>query len=102
MMDTTSLPLAAEPLVSLITFPTSEQHQAVIILADESFPSIFAYLRFARSIQGEIIHNDCHFQNLTAQKIYAVLLLKDCNDEAIELWLRAIKRTLNHMGWRSD
>ena len=69
---------------------TRPEHQAAItILLDQQDDIIFAYLRFARSLNRNV--NVQYFSghgSLSSDQVLAVCALRDCNDNEIKAWLK--------------
>lgn len=91
-----SPPLVQNPAISITISPQyngvrtrPEQHAAITILLDQQDDIIFAYLRFARSLNRNVNvqYFSCH-GSLSSDQVLAVCALRDCDDNEIKAWLK--------------
>lgn len=76
-----------------------EQQAAITILLDQQDDIIFAYLRFARSLNRNV--NVQYFSghgSLSSDQVLAVCALRDCNDNEIRAWLKQARELCETAG----
>lgn len=74
-----------------------EQQAAINILLDQQDDIIFAYLRFARSLNRNIYYFSGH-GSLSSDQILAVCALRDCSDNEIKAWLEQARKLCETAG----
>lgn len=82
---------AARILISPQNDNRSEQQAAIAILLDQQDESIFAYLRFARSLNRNVYYLSGQ-GSLSSDQVSAVCALRDCNDHEIRAWLKQARK----------
>ena len=97
-------PLAKTPATRIIFSPQnsgartrSEQQAAITILLDQHDDIIFAYLRFARSLNRNVHYLSGH-GSLSSDQVLAVGALRDCNDDEIKAWLKQARELCETAG----
>ena len=71
----------------------SEQQKAITSLLDQHNDSIFAYLRFARSLDQTFSGHG----SLSNKQVQAVRALSHCDDAEIRTWLRQARGTCENV-----